>query len=571
MHATRVFIEIVPARIAMWVVRHGRVVASRQEPLAYANWADAWPGLLSDLQKPLAQWTAELGVAGRETEVVYASPSGNVNVVSCPQSAGEAGARHAAELAMVGPGATTQIVDTATLSIDAPTRTAALPRQHHVLGVSEAELTASAIAACVQGAGLRVARLLPMDAVSLVRAASRAGEAGGGGAPADPRPEPSVRVVVWISGASTIVLAASPGRVRFFRMLSLGSESLVDCFCRPLRSDATPTQPFTPDRGAARRLLELTGIPTPETVVDAERGINGAAVLPGLQPVLQRYAVELKQTIRFGIPENERDGLELCFVGPGGALPRLAEVITQLSGFRPEQIAAVGDTEAHVAQDPGAMLAQTLARCDLNLLPADVARERVLRRVRRGMWAGIGSAAALIAMYAGSAALTLRSESLRAQGLARSAAALEKERMVFRQASDARAAVADLRARMAARMGEKYPLSHALAAIAENTPEGVTLASIDFTTSDTGRVSCALVGVTEATGSADVATVLTSYAQQLASVPILRNVRLGGTQRHRVGTTDVNRFEVSMELVGLPPGASPAGAGTHANALEVHP
>ena len=53
----------------------------------------------------------------------------------------------------------------------------------------------------------------------------------------------------------------------------------------------------------------------------------------------------------------------------------------------------------------------------MNLLPREVAEERMLARVRRGMWVGIGSAAALIAMYAGSAALTLRSESQRAQGL----------------------------------------------------------------------------------------------------------------------------------------------------------
>lgn len=555
MPGTRVVIEITPASLGLWVVRGSgpagtAVVAERRTTLCAGNWAEAWPGLLADVQKPLAEWVSELGISGREAEVAYVSPSGMVSLVSCPHAAGEVGAHRAAELAVSGPTSTgnakggPQLSDTATLSIDAPTREAGVVRQCHVLAVSETEVSASAISACVQGAGLRLGRLLPLEAPSLIRASSLAQSLCDGDDAGR-----AVRVVVWVGAANTLVLAASAGRIRFFRSLSTGTEQLVECFCRPLRGRVEGAKPFTPDRPAARRLLEHSGIPTPEMVVDAEHGVDGMAVLPALQPVLQRLAVELKQTLRFGIPEAEREGARLTFAGPGGAVPRLAEVVCQLSGLAAAQLESVDGSEPAGA---GVALAHTLAGCEVNLLPREVAEERRLARMRRGMWAGIGSAAALIMMYAGSAALTLRSESQRSRGLAASRAALEKERDIFGRAQAAGGAATELRRRMSARLGESQPVAHALAALAEHTPESMSLTSIDFSSGEDGRMKCALVGQTAGTGAADVAEALTGYAGELARVPIFRNVKLGGTQRQRNGQSDVQRFEVSLELVGLP-------------------
>ncbi len=561
MQGTRVVIEITPAALSLWVLRAAggagaKPVAERRMPLSAASWTEAWPSVLADVQRPLCEWVSELGIAGREAEVAYVSPSGAVALVSCPHAAGESGAHRAAELAVAGPAGMGNakggqpLTATATLSIDAPTREAGVVRQCHVLAVSETELSASAVSACVQGAGLRVARLLPLDAVSLMQASSLARES-------NDRAEPNgcgqaVRVVVWLGHTSTLVLAASAGRVRFFRSLSTGTEPLVDCFGRPLRGRAEGAKAFTPDRSAARRMLEHGGIPTPEMVVDAEHGVDGMAVLPSLQPVLQRLAVELKQTLRFGVPEAEREFVRVVFAGPGGAVPRLAEVVCQLSGLGAEQLEAVGGSEAETGGANGTSLARTMAGCEVNLLPPDVAEERRLSRMRRVMWAGIGSAAALIMMYAGSAALTLRSETQRAQGLVASRAGQEKERQIFERSVAAHAATAELRARISARIGESQPISHALAALAEHTGEGMSLTSVDFSSGDDGRMKCVLVGQTASAGAAEVAATLTDYAHRLAGVPIFRNVKLGGTQRQRSGQNDVQRFEVSLELVGLP-------------------
>ncbi len=559
MPGTRVVIEIAPAGVALWVLRGGtgalRVAAERRHALNTANWSEAWPGVLAEAQKPLADWTAELGLRGHEAEVVCVSPTASVTLVGCPLAAGETAAHRAAELSVAGagsgPGKAVQITDTATLTIDAPTREPGVVRQCHVLAAGESETSASAVSACVQGAGLRLARLVPLDVASAVRAAQTARADDDGAA---------VRVAVWVGATSTLVLAASAGRTRFFRSLSTGCEQLLDCYHRPLRGRAEGAGTFTPDRADARKLLEQSGVPTPDTVVEAEHELMGTAVLPALQPVLQRLAVELKQTLRFGIPEGERDAIRAAFTGPGGALPRLAEVVCQMAGLNPGQI----DSVSADGTADGAGLARALTGCDLNLLPPEVAEERRLARVRRGMWAGIGSAAALIAMYAGSAALTLSSESRRVQGLAASRAAQEKERLLFERSQAAVAAAAELDQRIAARLGEGAPIAHALAAIAEHTAAGMSLTAVDFASNENGGVRCTLVGQTPSAGTADVADTLTAYAGGLAAVPIFANVKLGGTQRQRQGNAEVQRFELALDVVGLPAAATVAAIPTEA-------
>ena len=49
--------------------------------------------------------------------------------------------------------------------------------------------------------------------------------------------------------------------------------------------------------------------------------------MPQIQPVLQRYVVELRQSLRFGLPEEERDAIEISVSGPGSMIFGLPELI----------------------------------------------------------------------------------------------------------------------------------------------------------------------------------------------------------------------------------------------------
>ena len=49
-----------------------------------------------------------------------------------------------------------------------------------------------------------------------------------------------------------------------------------------------------------------------------------------LQPIdLQRYIIELRQSLRFGLSDEERADINLTITGPGASLPGLAELLAR--------------------------------------------------------------------------------------------------------------------------------------------------------------------------------------------------------------------------------------------------
>src|SRR5262249_38213525 len=159
-----------------------------------------------------------------------------------------------------------------------------------------------------------VERAVPADAAATI------------GAVASVRDKPASDTVCagfYFGEHSSVLAAMMNGRLCFVRTLGLGVDALVDALTRPIRVRQGP-EGFRPrvtlERGAARDLLLAMGVPGPDVVVDPQRGIDGSAVLPLLQPVVQRICIEVKQSLRFGMEEAAgKAPVRLTIVGPGGS------------------------------------------------------------------------------------------------------------------------------------------------------------------------------------------------------------------------------------------------------------
>lgn len=147
----------------------------------------------------------------------------------------------------------------------------------------------------------------------------------------------------------SIVALGEDDAVPLFRPFNVGVASLVDVYTRVLEQTGVE-DPHLKSRDHVFRF----GVPGRNDVLDDSIGLTGRDVLPILQPVLQRLAVEIKNTIRFGLEGRDTDSLRVELTGPASAIPGLARV---LSSLLDTEITAPGNTDAAETTAP------TLAQC----------------------------------------------------------------------------------------------------------------------------------------------------------------------------------------------------------------
>jgi hypothetical protein len=550
-----VVIELSPHRVAVAVLRGNAVVDCRVEQLEHTDWDARWPVVLAALEPRLSAIVAELGAAGGTATVLYSAPTALAAVFACPASAGAAGAERAALLALAEQ---THLAlplnphEAHCLGAD-PWGDARSGPQRHTLAVLDQDSSTLALAALVRQVGLEPVIILPADAVpmaAVVRSVL--------GRRAD---QPIA--VLWFGEHTSILAAGSRGRVRFTRVLRLGTQTLVDALRRPIRIPVAPgtssaaAETLTLDYGAAAKLLAAIGIPDPQQVIAEAGGVTGAAILPLLQPVLQRIALEIKQSLRFGMAEEERAHVQLAVEGAGGALPRLGEALSNLCGSPlapPEQCPGIGIVVGDPAGEAGGLVAAwgELSRVGVNLLPEEIENAQSRRRLRTRVWAGIGAALALVALYAGSTRIALASAQ---DQLAKAKARSDQVQQSQTTQNAARAADAlkrVLQGRIATELGPSTDWATVLSVLAEQTPASIKLMSVDMQVTEAGPTAH-IDGYVRAADSGDFARLLREFSESLESMPIVTGVRVGATQRVQVRGSDVQRFELTLSLLPCAP------------------
>lgn len=527
-------IEVSPSRLEVAAVRGGRVVAARSQRHDGVGWNDTWPGGLLALDVALATAVRELDIAGAEAVVIAHSPSAACGVFACNAAAGQSGGQNAALLALANVcqhDLASNPAEVALLTRDADAGTQG--KQAHWLAYTDRDRTSAALMAWADRAGLRTSGAIPAEALDLATAVDHVRRAPADGPPA----------VVLLMGEHNCVLAAgNAARLRFVRTIGVGVETLVDALTRPMTARDGHTS-VTLTRSEARELLWTKGVPTRADVLDDARGLDGAAALPLLQPVIQRLSVEAKQSMRFGLTEEERAGAAVRMLGIGSGLVGFARAVSLQSGLQVEGPSATWGTPTSAEHGPIASLAH---RAPLEaLVPTATGEVRELSRSRRRLHAGIAIAAAVVATDAWVTRFELSRETTRMEAIASvSRAAVEAQEAVA--AAQTQMIALEARVRDTASASPRW--APALAMAATLAPRTIRLDSVALS-AESGTPHVLLTGFAEEADGSDATRAVKEYLESLGQLPIVRAVVLKKTERGNFQGVDQQHFEILATLV----------------------
>lgn len=486
---------------------------------------EAWPP--PSLASCLRNLNDGLDAGGARATVLYSGPTAVAGLFSLPRSLTPRRALQAATLALADV-ADFPLSDhphqACVVGRDAPGEAA----HQHVLALADLDATLSALESAVRSAGWRADGCVPAEA-TMIAAVARAGVQASSSGP---------ELFLYLGEHGSVLGAAWRGGLKFVRQVGLGTERLVEAMCSPAQDSQT--------RQAARRALFEEGIPVRQGV-DLSEGSGGSGMLPRLAPVLQRLAMEIRQSLRFGFEERDRRDATLTVLGRGACVPHLAATLADLAQVRLARGPA-GDAT------PGEGLVETWLRCGPAVALQANATRRLgeHRRVRRALV--VGTSLAVLAV--GWDALATRWDLTRTrEELSRLQARLEIARpaLGLRETSLAiQAGAAAAAQRASRRLGTVAPWDACLTLITRATPSGVRLHDITLT-HEGETITARLSGSVRHTGTGEGngGAAIRAYMDALAATPLVRQCRLAGTQRSGDGTVQV--FDIALTLEGVRP------------------
>jgi len=496
-----------------------------------ADWPDAWSRQFRGLDGPLSQLIQRAGVRrGARADAVYQSPDTRVEFVTVQARARDAVA--AARLALTQGGGDS--TDRPSLARIVATENAGGAARTHVLSAGDSDVALDALAKWLARAGLVPGNLVPAEAAEMLGLAARF-EA------RTPGEDPSLMLV----GEHRTVLASGEGSsLRCVRTLDFGYGAMIDAIARGAGAGELRTLSPSALRHWAREALFRVGIPRRDQAVDESAGVLAEHVLPMLQPVLQRFAVEIKQTLRFTLGEAGLVRGSLLLTGPGAAIPNLAPVLSTQIDI--PVTAAEGQDRSPLGAAANADLAA------LSLLPMSERRRRDGVAFKRVLLAGAGAAAVLIAA---DAARTFREQ----YDVERALSAQTPRLVEVRRDIELRRQAAELAERVEAQetaarvcLGARPDWAALMDELGALAAGQVRLT--DVNASSAGASSAATIsGVApmadRASGAPDP---LAAYIELLQKSPMIDGVELGSTRLGEFEGAPVKHFSVTARLVALP-------------------
>lgn len=521
-----VHIVFTPGRIEAALCSGGRVLRTIRVELDRQLSADSWGEELSTLDDALGQAVRGVGAArGAMAILSYVAPSTTIEVIgvrACGEEARQAAALSLAE--MLG-----EDVDRLPTSICGLVTG---KQESFLLACAERDETSEALRAWLIRSGLTPVAMRPMAAVGIREACLLEQRT--------PQPHDCVINI----GARTMTMILRVGSdVRLVRHVELGAEHLRDVYLSVLTQMGEGER--TPPYERAMIALLKHGVPAPQDVVDELTGVRGHAVLPILQPVLQRISIEIKQTLRFGIADFDARKAVVILAGQGGSIPGLGRYLGDHLDLSIEaQDEAIDPISVGGA---GSEMEQTI-RCranELNLMPRSAVEARQGRSMRRTLAAGTLAAMVLLGAEISSKVAAI-------SGVSDSMARLEPE------VSEAKKKVA-LRDQARIMADRLHDAESALSAATSDRADWVgALALLDAASSASVRLTdvsgeyesrrpvlsvkgIALIG-------ADGADPLRGYMATLAGSPVVENVTMGSTRATEIEGRAARSFSMKLQL-----------------------
>lgn len=551
MKTRRVIIELLPTSIIVALSDGGRVVASRQLDVRLLVEPAEWVKGVAHLATPIGEFVREHNAQGVPATVLYRSPTQAVDLVSLALgSRSEACA--AAQLGIfdaVSYSPTSAVCEAVVVGRD---RSHGQPRQYHIVVAADRDDIIHAIVHMVEEAGLSFASATPRDATVLAKLAQSSLECA---ASSD-----KGSATLYIGDYSSHFLYASNGSLCFSRKVNLGVRSMAEVLARPFRLERREgSANVAADDGMIRlseaealAILLKHGLANRTARVHEELQLHCYDLLPLIQPMLQRSIVELRQSLRFGVPDEAREGVAITCTGPGSSVPGIAELISAEL-----EVPVVRDAAMEVGVNPDSGDTDCLLHFDasdasfceeMNLQPAPMAQARRVSRLKRWMWTGAAAAIAVIAFDA--VRFNVRAAEARrtAEALTSRAASDEALRATAKRLMTSMEQMKQLDQLIDQEIGARVDFRAALHELSRITPRSVRYTNITFRRSQ-GVMAGSLSGFAVQASNDLQSTELRSLVEALRDSPLFANVVLGSVQFTSLGDRSGEQFETSLHAL----------------------
>jgi len=527
----RVVIEITADQVRLTPTGSASPLIERINPTDRDQvWADG----LSAIRPLLASLVERAGCANARAIVLAAGPESAVEFCSTPAPPAEA--RDAALLAVresasLAPGADPAAV--VVLGRDASGE----PIQTHTLCAGDRGADALAVVDVVQSAGPRIDAVVPPRAVTMASAAQQALEAPAGA---------GLIATLRLDDHAAALSAAEDGRILLLRPVDACVQRLVDALTGPI---ITARGEVSLSEADARDLLMRTGVPGYDAVLDDSTGLRGGDVLPLLQPVLQRLVVEIKQSLRFGLPEGDRARAALRIEGAGAAIPGLPQILTDETELTPDD-----SPRAPIDWTAERLRVTTSLASTLNLLPPGAVTSRVSNRARTGLLVGLGMAALMLGADAAVTALETHSLKQKIDTLAPLAEQVESSERRFGQATAILATAQAGATRVAEVAPPRAHWASFLAEVSRRTPTSIRVNRIGGAYDDRTPV-VTLEGAATADTDEAAREAIGAFVRSLDDCRLVDSATLGGVRR----SGEDWAFTIDTRLIGVRRAPQPDG------------
>lgn len=550
-------IGLLANRIDILACQGDGVIASRRIAVSLDDEAEDWREHLSEAVKPVQAALKELRAHGASAIVFYRSPTELADYATLQfRSISEA-----KQAAILGCADSLScpideiVAETVVLSRDS----AAGRPQTHLLVAADRDETIQAISKFVEECGLKLQGSAPLDAVIMANVARAA-----------LRDTKEITGHLYIGERRSFFVIANKGALMFARPISLGLESLVQSLTRPIRS-VGGREPIQLSLDTAQDVLHQHGFAKRSQVVHEQLGLTAGQLLPMLQPVVQRFIIELRQSIRFGLPESKRQAVNLVLKGPGSAIPGFSNIIAEelQSVVTPDE--SYSQFNPTTPDSPGSELrdaacARRMAQ-RLLLRPTLIARAIQQSRIRRWMWVGAAAALGLVAMDAARFHQKIQTTRIDAEQFEARAAESKNLQETAAKLIERFTAIENLESVIAKETGSQIDIRACLHEISLVTPPNVRLTSIGFSQAD-DKVIGTITGYAFEDRAISARPPLEAYINDLRESLLFENVLLSNVQMGTVNEVPGKRFEASVTGVPAPRLPRQSSANAEAKAGE---
>lgn len=536
---SEIVISIGALRLDVARVQRGQITSRASAWLDRITLEQAWHTNLHSLDAALAQLLRSVDApAGAQVIVEYSGPSTTVDVISVPGS--EKSLQDARRALADSSGLDLDLEESAIIPVGSSVEAGSA--QDHYIGAADRDATLDALRNWVRRAGLTPLAFIPADIAAIQATLAR------------PEGAPGENPVLTVHlGERRTIIALREGReLKLIRCVNIGTAALVDAAAGASAPDATSID--SSQRKTAFELLLRQGI----TLGAARAAQTDASsrLLPYINPVLQRYLIELRQTLRFCLTPQAAARTQVDCFGAGVAIPSFAATLASALELQ----IAPGSLDPTAMDSPHTIdlgISLECASDRISLTPESHRRARRDRRASRSML--VGAALAAFAVL-GDAAHVWSMVSLEEERLARIAplhadlttrSDLQLKRTQLRMLNN------DMYRAMRTAAADQpdwrnFFMELASAAHADMKFTDVSISSTSSATTALIRGVIALPGGWDSDSQREVDPALRPFMQALAESSSVHSAELGETRIAELNGTPVEAFAADLILRGLP-------------------